>query len=53
MQDEASMFWLFIFGFFQRENDKLVKGNEVFYFNFYFNLWQILYRNWKMVHYIQ
>ena len=21
-----------MFGFFQRENDKLVKGNEVFYF---------------------
>ena len=32
MQDQTSMFWLFIFGFFQRENDKLVKGNEVFYF---------------------
>ena len=26
------MFSLFIFGFFQRENDKLVKGNKVFYF---------------------
>ena len=26
------MFWLFIFGFFQRENYKLVKGDEVFYF---------------------
>ena len=32
MQDQTSMFWLFIFGFFQRENDKLVIGNEVFYF---------------------
>ena len=32
MQDQTSTFWLFIFGFFQRENDKLVKGNEVFYF---------------------
>ena len=32
MQDQTSMFWLFIFGFFQRENDKLVKGSEVFYF---------------------
>ena len=32
MQDQTSVFWLFIFGFFQRENDKLVKGNEVFYF---------------------
>ena len=29
------MFGLFIFGFFQRENDKLVKGNNVFY-SFYF-----------------
>ena len=32
MQDQTSMFWLFVFGFFQRENDKLVKGNEVVYF---------------------
>ena len=32
MQDQTSMFWLFIFGFFQRENEKLLKGNEVFYF---------------------
>ena len=32
MQDQTSMFWLFICGFFQRENNKLVKGNEVFYF---------------------
>ena len=32
MQDKTSTFWLFIFGFFQRENDKLVKGSEVFYF---------------------
>ena len=32
MQDQTSMFWLSIFDFFQRENDKLVKGNEVFYF---------------------
>ena len=32
MQDETSMFWLFIFGLFQRENDKLVKGDGVFYF---------------------
>ena len=32
MQDQTSVFWLFIFGFFKRENDKLVKGNEVFYF---------------------
>ena len=33
MQDQTSMFWLFIFRFFQRENDKLVKGNEVFCFS--------------------
>ena len=32
MQNQTSMFWVFIFGFFQCENDKLVKGNEVFYF---------------------
>ena len=32
MQDQTSMIWLFIFGFFQRKNEKLVKGNEVFYF---------------------
>ena len=32
MQDQPSMFWLFIFGFFPRENNKLVKGNEVFCF---------------------
>ena len=32
MQDHTSMIWLFIFGSFQRENDKLVKGSEVFYF---------------------
>ena len=32
MQDQTSMFWLSISEFFRRENDKLVKGNEVFYF---------------------
>ena len=32
MQNQTSMFWVFIFGFFERENDiKLVKGNEVLF----------------------
>ena len=32
MQDQTSMIWIFIFGFCQRKNDKLVKGSKVFYF---------------------
>ena len=32
MQDQTSIFWFLIFRFFQRENHKLVKSNEVFYF---------------------
>ena len=32
MQDQTFYVLTFIFGFFQRENNKLVKGNEVFYF---------------------